>query len=232
MNRTEKKEYVDSLKAGFDAAEMVVITQQVGLSASEVSDFRTKVNASGATYRVTKNRLAKIAIKGTRYEYLEKLFAGPTAVAFSSDPIAAAKVTADFANENEKFKIVGGAMGDKELSEAEILQLAKLPSLDALRSQLIGLIQAPAGNIARVILAVPGQVARVFAARGRMPDDAPALAKAEEPKAEAPKAEDKPAAEAAPAEKEPAGASPEPAAVEQPADAPAADASSDEPKAD
>ena len=121
---------------------------------------------AGAGFKVTKNRLAKLALKGTKFEQLEDQFSGPTAVAFSSDPIAAAKVSVEFANKNEKLTILGGGLDDKFLDAASVIALAKLPSLDALRAQLIGLLQAPARNLVGVVQAPAGQLARVFSAYG------------------------------------------------------------------
>jgi len=167
ISRQRKEEFVADFKETFEAANLVVVTQQSGLSADDVNALRQKMYDVGATYKVTKNNLAKLALKGTTYEPLEELFQGPTAVAVSDDPIAAAKAAVDFANENEKLRIVGGAMGDKLLSEAEVTQLAKLPSLDELRGKLVGLLQAPASKLARLSQAPAGQLARVFGAYGQ-----------------------------------------------------------------
>jgi large subunit ribosomal protein L10 len=143
----------------------VVVTRQVGLTVAEVDDLRNRTRAAGARYKVTKNRLARLALKGTQYEDLDGVFTGPTAVATSLDPVAAAKVVVEFANKNEKLTIVAGSIGGKMLDVEQVKALAKLPSLDELRGKLIGLLQAPAGKIARLLQTPGGQLARVLAAR-------------------------------------------------------------------
>lgn len=166
MNRTEKAALIETLNKTFSEAAVVVVTHQVGLTVDEVNDLRGKMRAAGARYKVTKNRIARLALKGTEYENLDESFKGPTAIATSEDPVAAAKIAVEFANENEKLTIVGGAIGTKVLDVNAINALAKLPSLDTLRAKLLGLIQAPATKVAGVLQAPAGQVARVLSARG------------------------------------------------------------------
>lgn len=166
MNREEKAQLVSEVQAGLKSAAVVVITQQTGLSASETASLRRKTYEGKTKFQVVKNRLAKLALKGTPYEHLTALMKGPTAIAYSADPVSAAKVIADFGNDNEKLKILGGAMGDKQLTKDAVIALSKLPSLDALRGKLIGLLQAPATKVAGVVQAPAGQLARVFAAFG------------------------------------------------------------------
>jgi len=164
VNRTEKAALVETLNKTFSEAAVVVVTHQVGLTVDEVNDLRGKMRAAGARYKVTKNRIARLALKGTEYENLDASFTGPTAIATSADPVAAAKVAVEFANENEKLTIVGGAMGTKVLDVNAVKALAKLPSLDELRAKLLGMIQTPATRIAGVMQAPGGQVARVIGA--------------------------------------------------------------------
>ncbi len=152
----------------------MVITRQTGLTVQEVTDLRRKVRAAGASYKVAKNRLTLRALEGTRFTALGSLFKGPTAIAYSEDPVAAAKVIAAFAKNNEKLTIVGGALGENTLDVAGVQALATLPSLDALRSTIIGLLQAPATKVAVVLAAPAGQLARVFAAYGAKEDGAKA----------------------------------------------------------
>ncbi len=121
---------------------------------------------AGASYKVTKNRLTRLALEGTKFEALKDLFTGPTAIAVSEDPVAAAKVCVTFAKQNEKLTIVGGAMGENQLDPAAITALATLPSLDELRGKLIGVLQAPATKVAGVVQAPASQLARVFSAYG------------------------------------------------------------------
>ena len=143
---------------------MVVITRNHGLSVAQSTDLRLKMRDAGAQYKVAKNRLALIALDGTRYSPIGDLLKGPTALATSVDPVAAAKVAVDFAKTNDKFEIVGGAMGDTVLDVNGIKALAALPSLDELRATIVGLIQAPATKIARTVNEPGAQLARVFGA--------------------------------------------------------------------
>jgi large subunit ribosomal protein L10 len=157
---------VAELQETFATNNLVVITQQSGLTVEEVSELRTQMREAGAAFKVTKNRLAKIALKGTKFEGLADRFTGPTAIAVSQDPVAAAKVAVEFANKNEKLQIVCGSLEKEALDAAAVNALAKLPSLDELRGKLIGLIQAPATKVAGVLQAPAGQLARVFGAYG------------------------------------------------------------------
>ncbi len=166
MDRAKKQELVAELQETFESNNLVVVTQQSGLTVSEVSELRKQMREAGASFKVTKNRLAKIALKGTKFENLSDHFTGPTAVAASEDPVAAAKVAVEFANKNEKLQIICGALETEALDADAIKALAKLPSLDELRGKLIGLIQAPATKVAYVLQAPGGQLARVFGAYG------------------------------------------------------------------
>jgi large subunit ribosomal protein L10 len=164
MNRSEKTDAVAVLNATFNEAAVVVVTRNLGLTVAQSTDLRLKMRDAGAHYRVSKNRLAKIALADTQYQPLSDLLTGPTALATSGDPVAAAKVAVEFAKTNDKLEIVGGAMGDTVLDVDGVKALASLPSLDELRAKLIGLIQAPATKVAQVLVAPAGQLARVFGA--------------------------------------------------------------------
>jgi large subunit ribosomal protein L10 len=174
VNRSEKAEAIVELNQIFKDANLMVVTRQTGLTVQEVTDLRRKVRAAGASYKVAKNRLTLRALEGTRFTALGSLFKGPTAIAYSEDPVAAAKVIAAFAKDNEKLSIVGGALGENTLDVAGVQALATLPSLDALRSKIIGLLQAPATKVAVVLAAPAGQLARVFGAYGAKEDGAKA----------------------------------------------------------
>lgn len=166
MKRSQKEEQVAELRQTFEAHNLMVITHQTGLSVAETSQLRRQMREAGATFRVTKNRLVKIAIKGSKFEQLGDQFNGPTAIAYSEDPVAAAKVVAEFSKTNNKLVIVGGALDEKALDVAGVTALAKLPSLDDLRSKLIAVLQSPAGKLASVLQAPAGQLARVISAYG------------------------------------------------------------------
>ena len=164
MDRARKEELVTELSQSFAEAALVVVTQQTGLTVSESTELRSRMREAGAGYKVTKNRLAKLALAGTPYEPITDLFSGPTAIAYSADPVAAARVAVSYAKENDKLIVVGGAMGDTLLDENAVKALASLPSLDELRSKLVGLLNAPATKVAGVLQAPAGQLARVFGA--------------------------------------------------------------------
>ena len=150
MNREEKTELLNMLHEVFSNAESVVITEYLGLTVAEADELRNKVRDAGASLRVTKNRIARLAVKDTKFEGLADLFKGPVAMAYANDPIAACKACVEFAKNNEKLVIVGGALSDKALTLDEIKELAAIPSMDELHAKLVGLLQAPAAKLARV----------------------------------------------------------------------------------
>ena len=167
MDRAQKQKLVDSLHGTLMQTELVVVTQQVGMTVAEVTTLRRQMREAGAGFKVTKNRLARRALEGTKFAQLAPLFKGPTAVAYSTDPVAAAKVAVNYANANEKLSIVGGAMGSLLLDSKGIKALATLPSLNELRAKLVGILQTPATRVARVLQAPAGQLARVMGAYAR-----------------------------------------------------------------
>ena len=166
MDRTQKEEQVAYLNNIFTEAQVLVVTQNMGLSVSEVTDLRSKMRDAGGRFKVAKNRLIKLALKNTKYDHISDLFSGPTALAYSSDIIAAPKVVSAFAKTNEKLVIVGGAMGETLLDAKGVDALASLPSLDELRAKIVGIISTPATRIAGVLQAPGGQVARVINSYG------------------------------------------------------------------
>ncbi len=157
---------VAELQETFESNNLVVLTHQSGLTVTEVSELRKQLREAGGSFKVTKNRLAKIALKGTKFEGLSDRFTGPTAIAASADPVAAAKVAVEFAKKNEKLLIICGSLEAEALDADAVKALATLPSLDELRGQLIGLIQAPATKVACVLQAPGSKLARVFSAYG------------------------------------------------------------------
>jgi large subunit ribosomal protein L10 len=164
MDRADKADLVNALNVTFAEVGVVVVTRNLGMTVAQSTDLRGKMRDAGASYRVAKNRLAKRAIEGTSYEGIAQFLTGPTALATSADPVAAAKVAVDFAKTNDKFEIVGGAMGDTILDVNGVKGLATLPSLDELRAKIVGLVQAPATKIVQVVQAPAGQLARVLGA--------------------------------------------------------------------
>ncbi|MFC4273521.1 50S ribosomal protein L10 [Sneathiella chungangensis] len=165
MDRSQKEAVVAELNGVFNDAAVVVVAEYSGLTVAEMTELRVKMRDAGASFKVTKNRLARLALDGTDYSSLSSKLKGPVGIAYSSDPVAAPKVATDYAKGNEKFIVIGGAMGATELDPAGVKSLASMPSLDELRGKLIGLIQAPATKIAGVLQAPAGQLARVLAAK-------------------------------------------------------------------
>ena len=164
MDRSQKAEAVAQLNATLSEAGVVVVTRNLGLSVAQATDLRTRMRDAGASYKVAKNRLARLAIAGTGYEALGDYLSGPTALATSVDPVAAAKAIVDFAKTSDKIEIVGGVMGTLLLDEAGVRALASMPSLDELRARLVGLVQAPATKLAQLTTAPAAKLARVFGA--------------------------------------------------------------------
>ena len=150
MNREEKTELLAELNDLFNTAETIVVSHYKGLTVEEVSELRNNIRKVGAGFRVTKNRITRLALKGTKFEALADLFVGPTAIAFANDPISACKACVEFAKTNEKLLVIGGGMGTGVLSVDEIKRLASIPSMDELRAKIIGLLQAPGAQLARV----------------------------------------------------------------------------------
>lgn len=150
MKREEKQQLISEMKDVFNKAALVVVALNKGISMAETTELRNNVRADGASYRVTKNRLTKLALAGTPCEAIADLMVGPTALAYSEDPISAAKAVVKMAKNNDRFEVVGGVMNGEKIDVKKIETLASLPSLDELRGKLVGLLQAPAGQLARV----------------------------------------------------------------------------------
>ena len=164
LDRTEKREFVASLAAVFAETSFVVVTQNKGLTVAEVTDLRRRMRANGATFRVAKNRLATLALDGTNFDGLAHLLKGPTALAWSRDPVGVAKTAVEYARTNDKLVVLGGALGKQLLDPAGVKALSELPSLETLRAGLLGMLQTPASRIASILQAPGAQLARVLAA--------------------------------------------------------------------
>ena len=166
MDRAQKTEAVAELNRTFNEVGVVVVTRNLGLTVAQSTELRIKMREAGATYKVSKNKLAKIALKDTDYAGISDMLTGPVGLATSTDPVAAAKVVSEFAKTNDKLEIVGGGMGATVLDVAGVNALASLPSLDELRAKIVGLVQAPATKLAQLSNAPAAKLARVFGAYG------------------------------------------------------------------
>ncbi|MBB4301621.1 large subunit ribosomal protein L10 [Rhodobium orientis] len=164
MDRAEKREAVAALNEVFKSTGVVVVTHNLGLTVAQMNDLRSRMRDAGATLKVAKNRLAKLALDGTDVEHISDLFQGPVAIAYSDDPVTAPKIVSDFAKSTDKLVVLGGALGATNLDASGVKALADLPSLDELRAKLVGMINTPATRIAQVVNAPAGQVARVLGA--------------------------------------------------------------------
>ena len=164
MDRAQKAESIEALKGVFASSGAVVVTHYLGLTVAEMTDLRGRLRKENAQIKVVKNRLAQKALNGSAGDAGSALFKGPVAIAFAPDPVSAAKVVTQYAKDNEKFSVVGGLMGETVLDQSAVKSLASLPSLDQIRAQIIGLLQAPATKVAGVLQAPAGQLARVFSA--------------------------------------------------------------------
>lgn len=167
MNRAEKAASIGDMNKRFATAQSVVIAQYSGLTVHDMKELRAKARAAGADIKVAKNRLVNLAIAGTPYAGLASMLKGQNAFAFANDPVAAAKVIADYAKVNDKLVIIGGGMKENILDKKSVVALSQLPSLDELRSKLVGLLVAPATKIARVISTPAGNLARVLHAKSQ-----------------------------------------------------------------
>ena len=166
MSRAQKETEIQELNERFTNDELVVVTHYSGLSVAEVTELRTQLREQGATFKVTKNSLTKLALKGTKFEAISDMFTGPTGVASSQDPVAAAKVAHKYAKENDKLVILGGALGEMVLDTKGVEAIAKLLSLDEIRSKLVGLLQAPATKLAGLMQAPARELVGVTKAYG------------------------------------------------------------------
>jgi large subunit ribosomal protein L10 len=164
VNRDEKQQFVAEMREVFEGAEGVIITQYKGLTVAEITALRAQMRQAGAGFKVTKNRLTRLALEGTKFAGLADHFTGPTAIGYSADPASVAKVASTFAKSNDKLVLVAGAIGEQVLDEQGVKALAELPSLDELRAKLVGMIQTPAQRIATLTSKPAAQIAQVLKA--------------------------------------------------------------------
>ncbi len=164
MIRAEKKDQVSKIEEIYKSSEAVIITHYHGMTVGDLNNLRSDLRSNGAGFKVVKNTLSKIAADNLSLAYDPEMFSGPTAIAYSEDPVAAAKSVVNFAKTNNNLKVIGGMVGGQVVELSEVEKLAKLPSLDELRGKIIAVLQAPATNIVRVLSAPASQVARVIKA--------------------------------------------------------------------
>ena len=165
MKRSEKKEFVQELKDEIDNSSTVIVAHYSGLSVDESNQLRLEMRNNGAKFKVTKNRLTKLALEQTQFSDIAELFSGPTAIAYSEDPVSPAKVAVSFEKKFEKFKIIGGGYDGEKIDLVKINFLATLPSMDELRGKIVGLISAPAQKIASVMKEPAGQITRLVSSK-------------------------------------------------------------------
>ena len=165
MDRAAKEKLVATLQDVFKNTGSVVVAHYSGMTVAQMTEYRSRLREAGGSVKVAKNRLAKIALKESPIEGISGLFSGPTCIAYSDDPITAAKITVEFAKKNKQLVVLGGSMGETIIDSDEVKSLAALPSLDELRGKLVGLLQAPAGKIARIVNEPGTKVARVMQAK-------------------------------------------------------------------
>tara|TARA_B100001123_G_C14895911_1_gene861823 strand:+ start:219 stop:752 length:534 start_codon:yes stop_codon:yes gene_type:complete len=167
VKRSEKKDFVQSLKTELENSASVIVAQYSGLSVNETDELRKAMRENETKFKVTKNRLTKLALADTQYESISELFVGPTAIAYSNDPVAPSRVSVNFEKKYENFKIIGGSFEGKKIDLTKINFIATLPSLDEIRGKLVGIISAPAQKIASVLQAPGGQLARLINAKSQ-----------------------------------------------------------------
>ncbi len=168
MQKAEKQEFVKNFNETLKEKEFLVVAHYKGLTVSEISSLRQKIKSANSIFKVAKNTLAKRALKNTDFEVLDKFFVGPTSIAFSDDPVSTSKVMMDFAKENENLKILGGAMSGKELNIDEIKNLASLPSMDALRAKIVGLLLASQRSLASTLQANQSNLIRLVTNKNKL----------------------------------------------------------------
>jgi large subunit ribosomal protein L10 len=158
MNKEQKKQYIDEMSKHFDKSEAVIVTHYQGLTVSQLDDLRKKMREHGIKFKITKNRITKLALEKTKCKDISNLFSGPTAVALSEDAITSAKILSKFSKENENLKILGGIMGNDILDVAAVQNVATLPTLDEARAKIVGILRSPAEKIASILLAPASKI--------------------------------------------------------------------------
>jgi len=167
MNKEKKKTYIEEMKGFFNNTSSILVTQYQGLTVKQIDELRSEMRKHSIKFKITKNRITKLALEGTKYKKLENLFSGPTAVAFSEDAITSAKILTKFAKKNANLKIIGGIMEEEPLSVEEVEKIATLPTLDEARSKIVGILTAPAQKIISILLAPGAKIAILALAKSK-----------------------------------------------------------------
>ena len=167
MNREQKKSYISEMTDQFENSEAVLVAHYQGLTVKQLDELRTEMRKHGIQFKITKNRITKLALEGTKFKKLENLFSGPTAIALSEDAIKSAKILTEFAKKNSNLKIVGGIMEDEPLSVEEVAKIATLPTLEEARSKIVGILSSPAQKIVSILLAPGSKIAILALAKSK-----------------------------------------------------------------
>ena len=167
MNKEKKKIYIEEMKSFFEKTSSVLVTHYQGLTVKQIDELRAEMRKHGIFFKITKNKITKLALEGTKYKKLENLFSGPTAIAFSEDAITSAKILTKFAKSNSSLKIIGGLMEDKALSQEEVANIATLPTLNEARAKIVGILEAPAQKIISILLAPGSKIAILAHAKSK-----------------------------------------------------------------
>ena len=167
MNKEQKKNYISEIKESFDANDSVLVTHYQGLTVNQLDELRTEMRKYGIMFKITKNRITKLALEGSKFKKLENLFSGPTAVAFSDDAITSAKILTKFAKSNSNLKIIGGIMEEEPLTAEDVEKIAMLPTLDEARAKIVGILATPAQKIISILLAPGAKIAILAHAKSR-----------------------------------------------------------------
>ena len=167
MNKEKKKMYIDEMKDFFNKKSSILVTHYQGLTVKQIDELRAEMRKHGILFKITKNRITKLALAGSKFKKLENLFTGPTAVAFSEDAITSAKILTKFSKSNSNLKIIGGIMDDEELSVKDVEKIATLPTLNEARSKIVGILTAPAQKIMSILLAPGSKIAILALAKSK-----------------------------------------------------------------
>ena len=159
MHKDKKKNYIEEMKSFFNKTSSVLITHYQGLTVKQIDELRSEMRKHGVLFKITKNRITKLALEGSKFKKLENLFSGPTAVAFSEDAITSAKILTKFAKSNSNLKIIGGIMEKEPLSEKDVEKIAALPTLSEARGKIVGILTTPAQKVVSILLAPGAKIA-------------------------------------------------------------------------